>query len=144
MNPYDEARPFAAQPITISNADAISILEKIETDIYGKIAIAKAIDALESSPAKEVQEIKELLNTFPLSVEDIRIFAQWHQEAGASGEALREYLKRIREDELSTKVYLVELASACHALISNSSPFGPDKVLCDMEDIRRLAAEVEK
>ena len=48
MNPYDEARPFAAQPITISNAGAISILEKIETDIYGKIAIAKAIDALRS------------------------------------------------------------------------------------------------
>ena len=35
------------QPITMSNAEAISILEKIETDIYGKIAIGKAIDALQ-------------------------------------------------------------------------------------------------
>ncbi len=46
MNPNDEARPLAVRPITMSNTDAISILEKIETDIYGKIAIAKAIDAL--------------------------------------------------------------------------------------------------
>ena len=32
---------------TISNTEAIRILEKIETDIYGKIAIGKAIDALQ-------------------------------------------------------------------------------------------------
>lgn len=34
------------QPPTMSNSDAIKILEKIETDIYGRIAIGKAIDAL--------------------------------------------------------------------------------------------------
>ena len=34
------------QPITMSNVEAIKILENIETDIYGRIAIRKAIDAL--------------------------------------------------------------------------------------------------
>ena len=38
--------PYVKQTPTMSNAAAISILENIETDIYGKIAIAKAIDAL--------------------------------------------------------------------------------------------------
>lgn len=39
-------RHFINQPIEMSNTEAISILEKIETDIYGRIAIGKAIDAL--------------------------------------------------------------------------------------------------
>lgn len=33
-------------PPTMSNAEAIEVLENIETDIYGRIAISKAIDAL--------------------------------------------------------------------------------------------------
>ena len=40
------------QPPAMSNAEAIKILENIETDIYGRIAIAKAIDALSSPWAK--------------------------------------------------------------------------------------------
>lgn len=140
----DSIRPGADKALRMTNTDAAEILKHLEADIYGRVAIRKAIEALESPPAKEVQEIRELLNTFPLSVEDIRIFAEWHREVGASGEALRDYLKWIREDELSTKVYLVELVSACHALIRHSFPFGPDKVICTAEDIRRLAAEVEK
>lgn len=39
-------RHFINQPLTMSNAEAINILEHIETDIYGKIAISKAIEAL--------------------------------------------------------------------------------------------------
>ena len=35
-----------SSPPTMSNVDAINILKNIETDIYGRIAIAKAIDAL--------------------------------------------------------------------------------------------------
>ena len=42
----DTAKPFDLQPITMSNAEAIEALTRIETDIYGRIAIAKAIDAL--------------------------------------------------------------------------------------------------
>ena len=36
------------QPPTMSNAEAIEVLKHIETDIYGRIAIGKAIDALSS------------------------------------------------------------------------------------------------
>lgn len=35
------------QPPTMSNAEAIEVLKHIETDIYGRIAIVKAIDALQ-------------------------------------------------------------------------------------------------
>lgn len=35
------------QPPTMSNAEAIEVLKHIETDIYGRIAIGKAIDALQ-------------------------------------------------------------------------------------------------
>ena len=140
----DSIRPGADKDPQMSNAAGAEILKNLEVDINRRVAIGKAIEALESSWSKEVHEIKELLNTFPLSLEDIRIFAEWHREVGASGEALRDYLKWIREDQLSTKVYLVELVSACHALIRHSFPFGPDKVICTAEDIRRLAAEVEK
>ena len=34
------------QPLTMSNADAIRTLENIETDIYGQVALLKAISAL--------------------------------------------------------------------------------------------------
>ena len=36
------------QPPTMSNDEAIEVLKHIETDIYGRIAIVKAIDALNS------------------------------------------------------------------------------------------------
>jgi hypothetical protein len=44
--PNDQAKPFDIQPITMSNSEAIEALTRIEADIYGRIAIAKAIDAL--------------------------------------------------------------------------------------------------
>lgn len=42
----DTAKTCAAPPPTMSNAEAIEVLKHIETDIYGRIAIGKAIDAL--------------------------------------------------------------------------------------------------
>ena len=45
------------QPPTMSNAEAISILENIETDIYGRISIAKAIDALNSPWVKTADRL---------------------------------------------------------------------------------------
>ena len=75
------------QPPTMSNAEAIEVLKGIETDIYGKIAIVKAIDVL--------------------SFND-------------------------------------KLITACKNLIRDSSPFEPDKALCNVLDIRRLLAEVGK
>lgn len=42
-----KGRPKLQLP-TMSNAEAIEVLMHIETDIYGRIAIAKAIDALNS------------------------------------------------------------------------------------------------
>lgn len=77
------------QPPTMSNTDAFSILKNIETDIYGRIAIRKAIDAM-----------------------------------------------RLND----------KLITACKNLIRDSSPFEPDKALCNVLDIRRLLVEegVEK
>lgn len=42
----DTAKTCAVHPPTMSSAEAIRILKNIETDIYGRIAINKAIDAL--------------------------------------------------------------------------------------------------
>ena len=42
-----KGRPKLQLP-TMSNAEAIEVLKHIETDIYGRIAIVKAIDALSS------------------------------------------------------------------------------------------------
>ncbi len=42
----EQGKPCADKLPTMSNDKAIKILERIETDIYGKIAISKAIDAL--------------------------------------------------------------------------------------------------
>jgi len=42
---------------TMSNVDAINILKNIETDIYGRIAIAKAIDALSSPWVKTADRL---------------------------------------------------------------------------------------
>lgn len=44
--PHDQEKLLDIQPITMSNAEAIEILKHIEADIYGRIAIGKAIDAL--------------------------------------------------------------------------------------------------
>ena len=53
MTAVDQGRAIAqgfseglSSPPTMSNADAIRILKNIEADIYGRIAIVKAIDAL--------------------------------------------------------------------------------------------------
>lgn len=45
------------QPPTMSNAEAIEILMHIEADIYGQIAIAKAIDALSSPWVKTADRL---------------------------------------------------------------------------------------
>lgn len=45
------------QPPTMSNVDAINILKNIETDIYGRIVIAKAIDALSSPWVKTADRL---------------------------------------------------------------------------------------
>ena len=45
------------QPPTMSNTEAIKILESIETDIYGRIAIAKAIDALRNPWVKTANKL---------------------------------------------------------------------------------------
>lgn len=42
----DSIRANCGSQPTMSNAEVISILERIEADIYGRIAIGKAIDAL--------------------------------------------------------------------------------------------------
>lgn len=47
------------QPPTMSNAEAISILKNIETDIYGRIAISKAIDALRSPWVKTADRLPD-------------------------------------------------------------------------------------
>ena len=46
-------RHFVEQPPTMSNAKAIEVLQHIETDIYGRIAIRKAIDALLTMEVEE-------------------------------------------------------------------------------------------
>lgn len=51
--PSSRLRRFAVRPPGMSNDEAIEILENIETGIYGKIAIAKAIDALREREVKE-------------------------------------------------------------------------------------------
>lgn len=84
---HDQIRPFNLQPIEMSNAEAIEALTHIEADIYGRIAIVKAIDAM-----------------------------------------------RLND----------KLITACKNLIRDSLPFEPDKVLCNVLDIRRLLAEVGK
>ena len=53
--PHDQAKPFDIQPITMSNSEAIEALTHIEADIYGRIAIRKAIDAL-SNPWVSLDE----------------------------------------------------------------------------------------
>jgi hypothetical protein len=45
------------QPPTMSNADAIEVLKHIETDIYGRIAIGKAIDALRNPWVKTADKL---------------------------------------------------------------------------------------
>ncbi len=51
-----KGRPKLQLP-TMSNVDAINILKNIETDIYGRIAIAKAIDALSSPWVKTADRL---------------------------------------------------------------------------------------
>lgn len=46
-----------SSPPMMSNVDAINILKNIETDIYGRIAIAKAIDALSSPWVKTADRL---------------------------------------------------------------------------------------
>ena len=45
------------QPPTMSNAEAIEVLKHIETDIYGRIAIGKAIDALRNPWVKTADRL---------------------------------------------------------------------------------------
>ncbi len=51
-----KGRPKLQLP-TMSNAEAIEVLKHIETDIYGRIAIAKAIDALNSPWVKTADRL---------------------------------------------------------------------------------------
>jgi hypothetical protein len=46
-----------SSPPTMSNVDAINILKHIEADIYGRIAIGKAIDALSSPWVKTADRL---------------------------------------------------------------------------------------
>ena len=48
---FDSIRPLCAP--TMSNDEAIRILADIETDIYGRVAIWKAIEALKKIPDPE-------------------------------------------------------------------------------------------